>query len=168
MIPARILPLAIVAALALPTLAGARPGYVWQIDQGETYSVLHYGVPPSGGEQDMPGVMCERGRGYSMILFVPSARYPTRETDAGRVDARGRAGPWPVTLTVNGQAYPAEATFEVDDEVIQVTARLPAAAPPLVAFQRTGQLRLSALGVTAALPAAPSNLRVRFFGFCRR
>ena len=168
MTPARILPLALAAALALPTLAGARPGDIWQIETDDTTTVLHYGVPPSRGEQDMPGLLCERGHGYSMILFVPSARYPTRVTPSGRVDVHGRAEPWPATLTVNGQAYPAEATFEDDDEVIEVMAHLPAAAPPLVDFQRTGRLRLSALGVTAALPPAPRPLRVEFFGHCRR
>ena len=159
------------AALILaPAAAQARPGDIWQMETNTDSVVLHYGVPPERGEQDMPGIMCLPHSVYQAMLFTDRHHYPVRQRGDDWVNRAGRPAPWPMTMTVgSGVAnvtLPASGEMETDDELVMVTANIPTSGPIVTTFQHTGQLRLSAAGETPRLPPAPAPLVRRFFAAC--
>jgi hypothetical protein len=162
--------LAAAAIVLAPAIAQARPGDIWQLETNTDSVVLHYGIPPSRGEQDMPGVMCLPHSAYQAVLFTDRHHYPVRQRGDDWVNRAGRPAPWPMTMTIGSGAanvtLPAHGEMETEDELVMVTADIPASGPIVTSFRRTGQLRLSSLGETPRLPPAPQGLLRRFFAAC--
>jgi hypothetical protein len=163
--------MAALAALAFPAAASARPGDIWQIESSPEYVVLHYGIPPSRGEQDMPGIMCHPRSAYEAVLFTDRHHYPVRQLRQDVwVNRAGRQAPWPMNMTVRSgaamQTFAAHGEMETDDELVMITATIPNSSPIVTTFQRTGDLRLSAVGEAPSMPRAPLRLVRQFFTAC--
>lgn len=150
---------AAVTLLLVAAPAAAQDKAVWNLSVDDQGATLFYAIPET--DDGGPSFMCQAHSGtVSAILFV-ERRLAERVTDAGAwVDALGNPEPWPGELKIASGAvtdtFPAAVNADEMNGGSMVEASLPLDSPVILAFGKTGQIKLTSFDESSTAPAAPT------------
>ena len=148
-----------VALLLATTPAIAQEKAVWNLSVDDQGATLFYAIPET--DDGGPSFLCQAHAGtVSAIMFVEK-RIAERVTDAGAwVDALGNPEPWPGELKIASGAvsdtFPAQVNADELNGGSMVEASLPLDSAVLLAFEKTGQIKLTSFDETDSVPPAPT------------
>ena len=164
-------------ALVLAALLAAGPAQAqeapaasrWTGAVEKTEAHLAYAVPES--DEVELALSCTRKTGQIRIFFPAEERLAATLRGSTWLDKVGRPAPWPVSVTVASgvQTTTVRGRAEADELAggSSVTVELTDRAPVIQAFAKTGELRVTALGTTVAVPPAPRRDASRLVRACR-
>lgn len=142
---------------------------VWtlSLDGGEAYLV--YGIPDS--DDGRIALRCEK-RSSKVTVMAPVEHRVASKLDASGQwrDARGRANPWPVPVTLSSGAAKAQLPGQAQPDEMNggstVEAVTPTTSAVMQAFARSGRLALAAYGETVSEPPVPTKSLGAFLKAC--
>jgi hypothetical protein len=112
------------------------------------------------GEDAATALRCVPGSGRIVVVMFTQRRLADHLMGAAWVDRAGRSAPWTASLTAaSGELaanFPAIANPDEMNGGTEIKAVVPADAPVMAAFAKTGALRFTALGETARDPKVPA------------
>jgi len=161
----------ILACAVLPFLVSpAMAAQPWRLSVDGDGASLTNAIPDSDDAATM--LQCRSGEGTVTVYLFLERRVADHLMDAQWVDRAGRPSPWSTRLTVVSGAvtgtFPAQANPDEQSGGTEVEAVLPASAPVLAAFARTGAIRLSAYGERVKDPPIPAAKAAALMRVCRR
>lgn len=147
----------------------ANPAPRWMGAVEKTEAHLTYAVPES--DEVELSLSCARKTGQIRIFFPVEERLATSLRGSTWLDKVGRPAPWPVSVTVASGVQTTTVRGQADaDELAggsSVSVELTDRAPVIQAFAKTGELRVTSLGTTVAVPPAPRRDASRLVRACR-
>lgn len=157
----------LLAAAGAAQAQEAAPRWMGAVDKTEAH--LGYAIPES--DEVALALNCTRKSGQMRIFFPVEARLAETLRGSTWLDRVGRPAPWPVSVTVESAGQTTTVRGRADPDELaggsSVTVELTDRAPVMQAFAKTGELRVTALGTTVAVPPAPRRDASRFVRACR-
>ncbi|MFC3077127.1 hypothetical protein ACFODL_03385 [Phenylobacterium terrae] len=164
---ALILAAVLTAGAAQAQEADPAPRWMGAVEKTEAH--LTYAVPES--DEVELSLNCTRKTGQIRIFFPVEERLAETLRGSTWLDKVGRPAPWPVSVTVASGAQSTTVRGEAHPDELaggsSISVELTDRAPVMQAFAKTGELRVSALGTTVAVPPAPRRDASRLVRACR-
>ena len=162
----------VLACVALPFLASpalaAKPPWRLVVD-GDGASLTN-AIPDSDDAATM--LQCRTAEGTVTVYLFLETRVADHLKGAEWVDKAGRTAPWSARLTVTSGgvtgAFPAKANPDEQSGGTEVEATIPASAPVMAAFARTGAIHFTAFGERVKEPPIPAAKAAGLMRVCRK
>jgi hypothetical protein len=153
---------------AMPAMAAAH--WTLRVDAREAVLTTDEG----SGEDSATMLRCRVHKGGVDVTMFVNHNEATDEpaADGSWRNKAGQKAPWRTQMTVaSGAVSAAVAAKSNVDEMnggTQVDASVPAAAPVMAEFGKTGKLKLTAYGESSRDPAVPATKAAKFLAACSK